>query len=429
MKKLMTLTALGAIIAATNANAAGFHLREQSAAALGNAFAGATAGAENNSYAYFNVAGLTKQKGTQVNVGGTYIIPRAEAHDIYAVDPLGNKGERNQDVNNIVHAAIAPSATISHQLNDDVYLGLSMNVPFGMITKYDGAWVGSDHGVTSKVISVTTTPMVAYKATDKLSIGAGLPIQYVKARLSNTSSVGGNELASSTLEGDAVDVGYQLGAMYEFNEDTRIGVGYRSEINHKLKGDVSSDLTDFGNVAAGAGLLNPAAINQDISARLDTPAMLSVGAYHRLNDKWEVMAEYQRVYWNSFDSLDIYGRDIPGLISHTPENWRDTNFYAIGASYQMDNQWKLRFGFAYDESAVKEADRTPRIPDSDRYWYSLGLSYAYSEKLTFDAAFTYIKAKDAVVNIPTSLTNGAGGVYAEYDNSVKLVGLSLNYKF
>ena len=411
MKKIVTLTALGAILAATNANAAGFHLREQSAAALGNAFAGATAGAENNSYAYFNVAGLTRQKGTQVNVGGTYIIPRAEAHDIYPLDPAGNKGQRNQDVNNIVHAAISPNGTISHQLNDEVTLGLALNVPFGMITKYDGAWAGSDHGITSKVITATTTPMVAWKATDKLSVGAGLPIQYIKARLSNT--VMGRQYGAN-LEGDTVDVGYQLGAMYEFDENTRIGVGYRSEINHKLKGDISSN--------APYGFLN-----QDISARLDTPAMFSVGAYHRINDKWEVMAEYQRVFWNSFDSLDIYGRDIPGLISATPENWRDTNFYAIGVSYQLDHQWKLRLGFAYDESAVKMADRTPRIPDSDRYWYSMGLNYAYSENMTFDFGFTYIQAKEASINIPATAIQA--GVSAEYDNSVKMVGLSLNYKF
>lgn len=64
MKKLLTLTALGTILMAADAMAAGFHLREQSAAAQGNAFAGATAGAENNSYAYFNVAGLTRHKGT-----------------------------------------------------------------------------------------------------------------------------------------------------------------------------------------------------------------------------------------------------------------------------------------------------------------------------------------------------------------------------
>ena len=422
MKKIVTLTALGAILAATNANAAGFHLREQSAAALGNAFAGATAGAENNSYAYFNVAGLTRQKGTQVNVGGTYIIPRAEAHDIY--DQAGNRG---QDVNNIVHAAISPNGTISHQLNDEVTLGLALNVPFGMITKYDGEWKGSDHGITSKVITATTTPMVAWKATDKLSVGAGLPIQYIKARLSNTVNgvpLGG-EVYGANLEGDTVDVGYQLGAMYEFDENTRIGVGYRSEINHKLKGDISSD------APARFGFLN-----QDISARLDTPAMFSVGAYHRINDKWEVMAEYQRVFWNSFDSLDIYGTDgipRPGgtvLISSTPENWRDTNFYAIGVSYQLDHQWKLRLGFAYDESAVKTADRTPRIPDSDRYWYSMGLNYAYSENMTFDFGFTYIKAKDASINIRDGYPSSTSrGVSAEYDNSVKMVGLSLNYKF
>ena len=416
MKKIVTLTALGAILAVTNANAAGFHLREQSPAAQGNAFAGATAGAENNSYAYFNVAGLTRQKGTQVNVGGTYIIPRAEAHDI-----VDENGVRNQDVNNIVHAAIAPNATISHQLNDDVTLGLAMNVPFGMITKYDGEWVGSDHGITSKVTTVTTTPMIAYKATDKLSIGAGLPIQYIKARLSN--SVVGTPY-DATLEGDTLDVGYQLGAMYEFNEDTRLGINYRSEINHKLKGDISSNAPSMLSF-----------LNQDITARLDTPAMLSIGGYHRINDKWEVMAEYQRVFWNSFDSLDIYGTEYKNptagnsyLVSSTRENWRDTNFYAIGASYQLDSQWKLRLGIAYDETAVKLADRTPRIPDSDRTWYSMGLSYAYSDNLTFDAAFTYIKAKKAAVD--TSLSSNKGtDVYAEYDNSVKLVGLSLNYKF
>lgn len=84
MKKIhtLTLTALGTILLAANAQAAGFHLREQSAAAQGNAFAGATAGAENASYAYFNVAGLTRQKGTQINVGGTYI-SRARKQTMY----------------------------------------------------------------------------------------------------------------------------------------------------------------------------------------------------------------------------------------------------------------------------------------------------------------------------------------------------------
>ena len=162
MKKILTLTALGTILMASNAFAAGFHLREQSAAAQGNAFAGATAGAENNSYSYFNAAGLTRQKGTQVNLGATYIVPRAEATN---VEDMSTGGTRGQDINNIVHSAWAPNGVVSHQVDDKLTVGLGLNVPFGMITKYDSEWAGSDHGITSKVISATFTPMAAYKLT------------------------------------------------------------------------------------------------------------------------------------------------------------------------------------------------------------------------------------------------------------------------
>lgn len=425
MKKIITLTALGTILVASNAMAAGFHLREQSAAAQGNAFAGATAGAENNSYAYFNAAGLTRHKGTQINMGATYVVPRAEAQNIRDAN-----GRRNQDINNIVHSAWVPNGTISHQIDDKLTVGVSLNVPYGMITKYDQEWYGSDHGITSKVMSSTVTPMAAYKLNDKLSIGAGLQMQYIKARLtSSATGTGGTPYASlgkTSLEGDTFDIGYQLGAMYEFNDKTRLGVNYRSEINHKLKGEIESP--NIGLINPGAAVL----LNQDISAKLDTPAMFSVGAYHQINDKWAVMAEYQRVFWSSFENLDIVGKNVnnpmTGLVSHTAENWRDTDFFAIGASYQIDDQWKLRLGLAKDESAARKAQRTPRIPDSDRTWYSAGLSYQYNENLTFDVAYTYIQAKDA--SMDTALTgNGGNHVSADYKNSVKLFGLSLNYKF
>ena len=407
MKKLLTFTALASVMAIANANAAGFHLREQSGAALGNAFAGATAGAENNSYAYYNAAGLTRQKGKQFNIGGTYIAPEASAHNI-----KGN-GEKS-DIHNIVHSAVAPNMSYSQQIDDKFTFGLGINVPFGMVTKYDESWAGAADGVTSKVTTVTTTPMLAYKATDKLSLGVGLPIQYFKARLTSTAS----GAADVAIEGKSVDIGYQLSALYELDEKTRFGVNYRSEINHKLKGEVESK--NMANVHP-QGPIAGALFNQDISARIDTPAMLSVGAYHEINDKWAVMAEYQRVFWNSFDSIDIYGQDRGGMISTTPENWEDADFYAVGASYQIDDQWKLRLGLAMDEAAVKVDYRTPRVPDSRRIWYSTGLEYKYNENLTFDMGFTYIQAKEAHVEFE--------GGSADYENSVKIWGLSVNYKF
>lgn len=414
----MTFTALASILAITNANAAGFQLREQSAAAQGNAFAGATAGAENPSYAFFNAAGLTRQKGVQVNLGGTYIAPAAEAHNI-----SGTGGGGTGEQHNIVHAAVAPNGSMSWQLDDKTVLGLGLNAPFGMITKYDANWAGSAHGNTSRFHSIAVTPMAARKVTDKLSLGAGFVVEHVRARL--TSKAGG--MYDTAVHGDTTDIGYQLGAMYEFTPDTRIGVGYRSEMKHKIKGQMDSTMAGPAH----------SFMNQDINCDLDLPATLSLGAYHKLNDKWELMGEYQRTYWSSFDRLDFVGEETghpstkSHIISRVYENWRDTNFYALGASYQIDNQWKARFGVAFDQSAVKRADRTPRIPDSDRIWYSFGLSYQYNDNLSFDMAYTYIQAKDAVVNSKENQKFGAATpeVYAEYKNSVKMWGLSLNYKF
>lgn len=419
MKKVLTLTALSTLLLSTSAMAAGFHLREQSAAAQGNAYAGATAGAENGSYAYYNAAGLTRQKGLQVNLGATYIAPRATAKNV-----MSESGTRGADVENVVHAAVSPNGTVSYQLNDKAFAAIAANSQFGMITKYDPEWVGSDHGITSDLKSGTITPMFAYKATDKLSLGAGVQMQYVWAHLTSSHTLApGVRVNNVTTNGNDFDMGYQLGALYEFTDSTRVGVGYRSEINHKLKGKMKSS----GSPVPAFNDLT----NQKISAKLTTPAMLSMGVYHDINEKWAVMAEYQRVFWSSFQNLTFVGdrlNKLEGNIDQVKENWRDTNFYSIGTSYMLDNQWKLRLGLAYDQSAVRYAHRTPRIPDSDRIWYSAGLGYQYNENLSFDVGYTYIKAHSARMNSAVTGNEGSD-VSADYSNSVKVFAFSLNYTF
>lgn len=419
MKKVLTLTALSTLLLSTSAMAAGFHLREQSAAAQGNAYAGATAGAENGSYAYYNAAGLTRQKGLQVNLGATYIAPRATAKNV-----MSESGTRGADVENVVHAAVSPNGTVSYQLNDRAFAAIAVNSPFGMITKYDRDWVGSDHGITSDLKSGAITPMFAYKATDKLSLGAGVQMQYVWAHLTSSHTLApGVRVNNVTTNGNDFDMGYQLGALYEFTDSTRVGVGYRSEINHKLKGKMKSS----GSPSSEFNALT----NQKISAKLTTPAMLSMGVYHDINEKWAVMAEYQRVFWSSFQNLTFVGDRLnkpEGNIDQVKEDWRDTNFYSIGTSYMLDNQWKLRLGLAYDQSAVRYAHRTPRIPDSDRIWYSAGLGYQYNENLSFDMGYTYIKAHSARMN--SAVTGNEGShVSADYSNSVKVFAFSVNYAF
>ena len=88
--RLLGMTALAGfcsatLLAAADANAAGFALKEQSAAAQGNAFAGATAGAEDVNYMFFNPAGLTRHEGHQAAAVLSYIIPQSETNNASSI--------------------------------------------------------------------------------------------------------------------------------------------------------------------------------------------------------------------------------------------------------------------------------------------------------------------------------------------------------
>ena len=118
-------------------------------------------------------------------------------------------------------------------------------------------------------------------------------------------------------------------------------------------------------------------------------------------------------------------------LSFTEENWKDTDFYAVGASYQLDDQWKLRLGLALDKSAVGDEYRTPRIPDADRIWYSAGLEYQYNEKLTFNLGYTYIHADKSKVSLRGDHIGDAsrGALNVDYSNRINIFAFSLNYNF
>lgn len=416
MKKLLTLTALGALMFASNASASGFLLREQSVSAMGNAFAGATAGAEDASYSFYNPASITRQKGTNMSLNTTAIVGYVRGFDAF-----GPNGHHDDRMNHVVNRVVLPSGYVTHQINDQFTAGISLSAPFGLVTDYSSNWAGANHGTLSDLATYNISPMLAYKPINKLSVAAGLQIQYVDATLKNgvLHDMGLPFSTNAKLKGDATDIGYTLGVLYEYSDATRFGVAYRSKINHKLKGDIS-----FADQIAVAGL-----VNQDITAKLTTPALLTFGIYHDVNDRWSVMAEVQKTYWSSFDDLTIQGQK-PKPISVTDENWKDSMFYSIGASYKVNDQWKLRGGLAFDQTPVSDYNRTPRIPDSDRIWISSGVEYKYNDALSFNGGYTYIRAEASEVDLKGTGNDATrGSISARYKGNIHLFGIGLNYKF
>ena len=417
-KYVLPLTAIGGLLlAAPVANAAGFQLKEQGAELQGLSYAGATARASDLSTLFYNPAGMSNLAGTQVQFESSLIVPSAEFNSASST-VTGNEG------GDAGEAAVLPAFYFMKQVNDRTHFGVAVNTPFGLSTDYKEGWQGRYHALESELKTVNINPNLSYKVNDKLSVAGGLQLQYIDARLTNAINVAtlsgtpGAPDGRSKLNGDDIGYGFNLAAMYNFDEDSRIGVAYRSRIKHKLTGDIV-----ISDVPGALGIASAAA-----EADVTLPDVLSVGGYHKLNDQWAVLGEFSWTNWSTFDELVVNNQSDGAERQNVQYNWEDSYFFALGTEYDYDDKTQFQFGVAYDMTPTQTSNRTFRIPDSDRYWLSAGMSYDLTPKVKVRGGYTHIIAKEPKV-FESNGTAQQGDVSGDYDASVNILSVGLTYKF
>ncbi|HSR55225.1 MAG TPA: outer membrane protein transport protein, partial [Alphaproteobacteria bacterium] len=270
MSRLTKACLFGLIFAlhATAASASGLALREWSATSQGNAYAGATAGADDISFMAFNPAGITRHPGTRGSIGFSYIAPYTEFSSDGATTVLtgpiaGTEGGDDGGPNTVI-----PAVYLSHQFSPKLFGGVSLTVPFGLSTKYDDDWVGRYHAIESVVLGMDVNPVLAYKITPRLSIGGGMRIMYAKGKISNAVDFGTIDVAAlaganggvpttqdgfAEVRGDDFGFGYNFGVLYQLTPATRIGAAYRSRLLTNLEGRAHFSNGAIGD-AVGAAL-------------------------------------------------------------------------------------------------------------------------------------------------------------------------------
>ncbi len=407
------------------AQAAGFGLAEQSGSGLGNSFAGAAAIAEDASTIYSNPAGMTYILGTQA-VGALHLInPNAEFNDNGSVRatprPLGGDGGNAGDL------AFVPNMYFKMDINDSVKFGIGVNAPFGLKTEYDKTWLGRFQGIKSELKTININPALAFKVNEQLSLGFGVSVMYAKAELTSAVNIGAAE-RSSEVEGDDFGYGFNFGAIYQITPDTRIGASYRSKVEQKLKGEANSNFTALN-------LIPTRTLNTAVTANVTLPENISVSAFSRLNNKWDLMGDVTWTRWSQFDELRIV-RDngTNSTLTVTPENWGNTMRYSVAVNYHYSDTFKLRAGLAYDEGAASTAFRTVRIPDNDRKWLSFGAGWQATPSTKFDIGYAHLFVSDTsiddnqLVPVPPSPV-GKGRVTGNYDASVDILSMQVTHNF
>ena len=376
--------------------AGGYKIPETSlnAIALSAANVAHSHGAEN---AYSNPANMAFMEDKQ----------SIEADLIYiGLDPVKYKpNDGTADISAKQETFLLPSLHyVSGKLGERARVGLSIVVPGGLSKRWSDlpATIKAKE-FTLKVIEIN--PSAAFKINDKLAVAAGFRV---------VSSSGIIKNIAMDMEGDSLDVGYNLALSYKPTKKLEFGLTYRSNVNLSIEGN--------------AKIFNPSGIQYDggASVTVPLPATINVAVAYQIPVDATIEFVYERVNWSAYKSLDFnyvgnVGNMAPYVDAPSEKDWKDTNVFRVGLTKVMD-KYTLMAGAVKDESPVPNKSLGFELPDSDSVSVSGGVRYQYSKNLNVGFAALYsMRDKRKVTN---SDVNG------EFSNSnVLIMSAGLGYKF
>jgi long-chain fatty acid transport protein len=402
---------LALVIATLSGSAwsSGFALNEQSVKSMGMAQAGRASTAADATTLYSNPAGMTQLKGTNLSGNATFIYAPADIENAQGSQSGTNNGD-------MIPPTWVGAGFMTHQMNDELTIGIGNYAPFGLATNYENSFQGRYFGDKSKVKVIAIQPSAAYKISPDLSVGLGISVSKIEGLLSAYSIALPNPVE---VNGDDISYSYNLGILWQVMPTTRIGFDYRSKTDYNLEG--TTELT-------GTGIEFPAML--DIS----TPASFELSISHALNPDVNVHGSLGLTQWSVLEKLVIEnGGGATGALKTSTEelHWKDSWAYSVGADWKMSDSLTLRAGLGIDKTPVTDEHRSVRVPSEDRTVLTVGMSYVLNEKMSIDAAYMFLKEDTAHVNANKSSAsiNGPITYSADYNGIAHLIGAQLNMKF
>ena len=402
------IPALVSILFVGFAWSSGFQLPEQNMSGLGNAYAGAAAVAENASTIFYNPAGMTQLQAREFSLGMSAIRPSFKFSNNGSANPaaFGGGPATGSNGDDAGSWNFVPNAYLSWALTRDLYLGLGVGVPFGLMTEYDSNWVGRFQAIKFSIKTLNVNPSLAYRLSDKVSLGFGLNWQRLEAEYVRQAT----PAAQVTLKADDDAWGWNVGVLFQAAPATRLGFSYRAALNYTLEGDFSG------------------ALNAPAKADITLPDTFILSIHQGLNDRWELLGDLSLTRWSTLDTVDIINKNTGALAQQLIAQWNDTWRVALGASYKTSNVCKLKFGIAYDQSPVPDAERRlVSLPDDNRVLFSVGTQWKPVKTSALDIGLGYVYMKGPDINNNQDPTRGI--VKGTYNNSAFILGAQYSMSF
>ena len=410
-KSILACAVAAALASAGNAMAGGLWLNEYGDFSGGRASAGGTAGVNDASTIMHNPASSTRLKGNQLFAAAGAYLPQVKFDPEYTTPELGsgNGGDAGE-------VAPAGGSAYVHDFDSDrwsagVYaLGLA-----GAGLDYDDDWVGRNQATKVDLLVAAVVPTLAYRVTDRLSLGVGVQYWYsnLNLHLRVPRIALEKEQVRASVNGDDTGFAVKLGSMYELTDRTRFGITYQSEIDPEYEGDLKL-------VAPGGGIVPP---NAEASVSSTTELTLAEYArfamHHDMDEQWSVSLT---LGWDNWSQLGDVPLSTDNRSAAVPARWHDTYHYAWGAEYRLDQRWAFTSGVAYDTNPVDAQNRNAQLPVDRQVRYAFGTRYTLSDSLNVGGYVNYADLGSAKIE-----SKRWGGEYQ--DNGALQLVANLNWTF
>jgi len=400
--------------------AGAFGVREQSTAGEGAAYAGVAAGGQLSSM-FWNPAVMTQFAGMSFESDATAFIGRAREYPssgtLVGLIPYAS--------DDVLKDALIPASYSSIQIGRDLWLGLSVNSPFGLSMTFIDPWPGRNYGLSTSLKTYNAAPSLAYRINDWLSVGVGVQIEYgtINEDLGLTTFPLFPVTTTANFKGSGWGVGATAGVTITPTRYTTIGIGWRSGINQHFNGTFTTP-----------GFLGGTPGSASATAKL--PDIVSAGIRQRVSETVTLLGTVEWTNWSRIGTFTlVQPSGAPafaafGIPASQPLLYRDGWLFSAGFEYQWLPSLTLRAGGGYEISPITDAVRLPNIPDANRIWLSGGLTYALASNMKLDLAYSHVFVDTATIAIGPGSPAFVGVTYnGTAKGAIDLISVGFRYQF
>jgi long-chain fatty acid transport protein len=302
-----------------------------------------------------------------------------------------------------------PQFFLTGRVLDRLTVGLGVFVPYaGGGVDWKAADLGFPLKTTLGVFSIT--PTVAYRVSDRLSVGMTLNIYSGRFTLDTDQAPLGS--LSSNESGSALTAG--LGLLYRPSSKLRIGLSVRGAATVTMSGTTKVNLGGYNVFLAS-----------DTTIKL--PWDLQAGLAFQASGRLLLTLNAQYTLWSTLDKVEKVIKNIPTLGDLNFEQLMDfRNILLIGGGveYALSRVLFVRAGVGLDKWATPPESLAPSNIDVDKVSLMAGLGYR-TGRVRVDLA--YIDG----IGDPRSVEMNVMGIplTETYNLNVRVLGIGLTYGF